>query len=653
MSKSIIETARFFASKGVSCIPVHDFHCEADPNRSKAPAVDGWREFQNRAPSEEEIESMFGGHSESIALIAGKIHCLDLDEKYNDKEQPLIEQLRERCEEAGLADVFNLALCQSTPSGGHHLIFRCKDVSDRNEKLACLPGEGRKKNAIFETRGSGGYFLIHPSRGYSIEQGFASDSSPEVRPNSFEGIPLFSKDEKDALYDVCRSFDRCGFEKASEPSAAAPVTYSSTPSDLTPGEDFDNRANADPSMIATLLRNHGWSQVGKHHWCRPGKKHGISATLGAPEMGGGAVFYVFSTSTEFDTETVYKPWHTFAVLECGGDFKRAAGLLRQAGFGGQLPERTNKPDRHQASRSDDDSGYEPQPMESGRPDGKSAASASFDEMIDDGSFDLDIKSREEDEAAKYDEASTVIDGLLYRGATCMLSAPSKSRKTWTQIDLAVAVAAGADWMGLETTKTNVLYVNFELFDFETRQRRRAIETSRCLRPEGLFVLNLRGKRGGLRKIKRSLIETIKRKDIGLLILDPIYLAMLEDGGDENSVRDVLQFLWHLEDIATEGNCAVVYAHHFAKGDSSEKDIQDRGAGSGVHARKCDAQIVMTPAPRGGPYSENQCGKLLLCMEFINRSFAPIRPRVVEWIHPAWELAPINPASFFEKKAKGR
>ncbi|MCZ7635710.1 MAG: hypothetical protein M5U12_06510 [Verrucomicrobia bacterium] len=44
-------------------------------------------------------------------------------------------------------------------------------------------------------------------------------------------------------------------------------------------------------------------------------------------------FWVFTTSTAFEAQHVYRPWHVFAVLECGGDFTAAARRLVELGYG--------------------------------------------------------------------------------------------------------------------------------------------------------------------------------------------------------------------------------------------------------------------------------------------------------------------------------
>ena len=69
-------------------------------------------------------------------------------------------------------------------------------------------------------------------------------------------------------------------------------------------------------------------------------------------------------------------------------------------------------------------------------------------------------------------------GVLYKGAKMMIAGPAKARKTFALMDLAMSVQAGEPWLGCDTVRSNVLYLNFELQAFDSRNRRLAISCSR-------------------------------------------------------------------------------------------------------------------------------------------------------------------------------
>lgn len=98
-----------------------------------------------------------------------------------------------------------------------------------------------------------------------------------------------------------------------------------------PGDDYDRKAD-----VAQLLQRHNWTKSGRNGWIRPGKTQGISATLdalnGLPNR-----FYVFSSNAQpFEADHTYRPWHVYALLEHGGDFKKASQALYKDGYGARV-----------------------------------------------------------------------------------------------------------------------------------------------------------------------------------------------------------------------------------------------------------------------------------------------------------------------------
>jgi RecA-family ATPase len=64
-------------------------------------------------------------------------------------------------------------------------------------------------------------------------------------------------------------------------------------------------------------------------------------------------------------------------------------------------------------------------------------------------------------------------------------------------------------------------------------------------------------------------------------------------GDENKAGDMAQFCNQFDKIASQLNCAVIYVHHFSKGDQDKKASIDRASGSGVFARDPDVISTVT------------------------------------------------------------
>ncbi len=509
------------------------------------------------------------GNGAQIALVGGKAQCLDFD------DPSLFPEFCNRANQTGLAPIIDRLICQETPSGGHHLVWCCEDTSLRNMKLA----ERENREVLIETRGKGGYFLISPSKGYNL---LFSD---------WKNVPTITVEEREALIELARSFNE---RVPEEREVTGPIDGGESP-----GDDYDKRGD-----IESLLMRHGWVKVGKVHWRRPGKAKGISASFGhIPSR-----FWVFSTSTQFDPEHLYKPWHVYAVLEHKGDWKAAAIELSKQGFG-KAPE---SPVRDFTSKERDQVGPSAEVENQGKP-----------------RFELPpIYAWNEEEEQDWPHPPELVKGLLYQGAKGMIAGPSKARKTFALTDLAVSIASGYPWMGFPTAQVPVLYINLEIQNFAFRDRRRAIQKAKIGKEEHipLFTWHLRGHGVSLPMIADKILDVCGLEGIGCIIIDPTY--KLNQSGEENAASDVGALLNQFEMIALKAHAAVVFAHHFAKGDSGRKDTIDRASGSGVWARDPDAIITLN----------NHEKDEHMIVEMALRNFKSQESFVVKWDYPLWSRA---------------
>src|ERR1700745_3649835 len=71
----------------------------------------------------------------------------------------------------------------------------------------------------------------------------------------------------------------------------------------------------------------------------------------------------------------------------------------------------------------------------------------------------------------------VIQGLLYQGGKLLISAPSKSRKSFLIFELLYCCANGFTWWGKAVPSGEVLLLNFELMPWEVRAHFEVIQAS--------------------------------------------------------------------------------------------------------------------------------------------------------------------------------
>ncbi len=236
--------------------------------------------------------------------------------------------------------------------------------------------------------------------------------------------------------------------------------------------------------------------------------------------------------------------------------------------------------------------------------------------------------------------AVLIEGILYRGGTVLISGPSKSHKTYTMLDAAIAIASGRPWLTFSTSKVNVLYLNLELQDFAIAQRIDKIAASAGTQPPpNLHVWNLRGQRVSIDALSLVLAQKIKELNAGLVIVDPHYKISSVSGKEENSNDDQGALLSALEGLCTLNGAALMICHHFAKGDASAKNAIDRASGGGVFARWGDVMMTFTP------HEEEES----MTIEMSLRNFAPVSPFVVTWQHPRWSRSEgLDPAKLKQR-----
>lgn len=193
-------------------------------------------------------------------------------------------------------------------------------------------------------------------------------------------------------------------------------------------------------------------------------------------------------------------------------------------------------------------------------------------------------------------ADPLIDGILRQGHKMLIVGPSKSGKSFSLIELCIAIAEGKTWMGRNCQQGKVMYVNLELDRASCIKRFIDVYTALNIAPNHLrdiIIWNLRGMAPALDKLVPKLIRRSEKMGYIAIIVDPIYKIIT---GDENSASEMAKFCNQFDKIATALNASVIYAHHHSKGQQSGKRSMDRASGSGVFARDPDALLDMIELP---------------------------------------------------------
>lgn len=281
--------------------------------------------------------------------ISGNIEVIDIDSKYDITPNKTLFRDYKNAIHKISPELLKKLVVQETVSGGYHFIYKC-DFIEGNKKLAERETTHQEKHetyekafahamstleesedkeykanqqannaskndkvrVLLETRGEKGYIACAPTKGYKFLYG------------DFFNVQKISVEERNILINVAYSFNEVLKE---------PIKHKEMPSKnfkgLSPSEDYDNRGD-----VLELLKRHGWQEVGRKGkkilFKRPGDTKAEHSGNFDQEKNW---FSVFTTSTEFQSQTPYLPYAVFCLLECGGDFTLVPSRLKELGYG--------------------------------------------------------------------------------------------------------------------------------------------------------------------------------------------------------------------------------------------------------------------------------------------------------------------------------
>lgn len=349
---AILTAARTLHAAGLCVIP-------AATTGEKKPAI-RWRHFtaaggSAERPTLDQLEAWFSsGQYDGLGIVCGAAsgHLELYEFEGRAVREGIARDLTELAEASGLGDLWRRVTngyMETTPSGGVHLLYRVDGADARNSKLASRPARddelteqeleirGRKPEAVFvrvlvETRAEGGFVVVAPSGGRTHPSG----GSWTLLAGGPGTIATVTPEERDALHHLAGAFDQMPLPGQDPAPVKLPFTQPTPVWDehgISPGDDYNAKTTWDQILIPR-----GWTKVytrgTETYWCRPGKSTGISATTG---RNGADNLYVFTSSTEFETERPYDRFGAHALMEYGSTsataLSNAAKALQAAGYG--------------------------------------------------------------------------------------------------------------------------------------------------------------------------------------------------------------------------------------------------------------------------------------------------------------------------------
>ena len=202
------------------------------------------------------------------------------------------------------------------------------------------------------------------------------------------------------------------------------------------------------------------------------------------------------------------------------------------------------------------------------------------------------------------QAPELIEGILRQGHKMLLAGPSKSGKSFSLMELTVAIAEGRKWLGFKCRQGKVLYINLEIDPASVKHRFFDIYQAMGIpwaNGKNIMVWNLRGYAMRLDELTPKIIRKIRNENVTAVILDPIYKVIT---GDENNASEMGAFCNQFDKICAAAGVSMIYCHHHSKGAQGAKKAMDRASGSGVFARDPDAMIDIVPLEMTEDFKNN-------------------------------------------------
>lgn len=269
--------------------------------------------------------------------VSGNIEVIDIDTKY-DLTGTLFNDYKQLIASVN-PDLLKKLTVQRTVSGGYHFIYRCSHI-ENNQKLALRPTSEQEKadnakdkvRVLIETRGQGGYIACVPTPNYEVVYG------------DLLNIQEITPEERSVLIESAQYFNQIQEEPKPEP-----IKYESK------GTPFDQWN--DEGDVLSMLVLEGWKVTGgygpKKLLLRPGGEGKWSADYDTERR----LFYVFTSSTEFEQGRAYNPSQVLTILKFNGDYSASSRWLRSQGYGTEMMQQ-NERNAPKTTISLDDDNYD-------------------------------------------------------------------------------------------------------------------------------------------------------------------------------------------------------------------------------------------------------------------------------------------------------
>lgn len=288
----------------------------------------GWKKYQTEKISKEKFKQQYeysGGKTyknkegkeveilgtNNFGIVTGfeDLECLDVDLKVLPTLKQRIDLWSEFTQNLrdNIDDFDSKFVIYKTMNEGYHVLYKTKLV-EGNKKIARTEFG---PEALFETRGIGGYIFTYPDK--------------QVSKKSYFEIDYVSDDDRYILFFFAKSFD-C-IKKTDEPIKYNEPKKTFSDTNLKPWEDYNQKTD-----VFDIISN-DFNVIGGN------SKSTIIKRIGAESAHSGYVFkdsgcmYLFSTGTIYPAEKLLSPFDCYTIKNHNGNYSESASAIYKQGFG--------------------------------------------------------------------------------------------------------------------------------------------------------------------------------------------------------------------------------------------------------------------------------------------------------------------------------
>lgn len=229
-------------------------------------------------------------------------------------------------------------------------------------------------------------------------------------------------------------------------------------------------------------------------------------------------------------------------------------------------------------------------------------------------------------AAMIEKPPVIVDGMIPAGLTVLAGAPKRG-KSWLALQLAIAVAGGTPFLGHNTERGDVLYLDLESRQYRVQQRLRTVLPGKA--PDRLRIAH------EAERLDSGLLDQLDEwcgrvERPSLVIIDTLGRVKAGSRRGENAYESDTRIYGELQAFAQRRKLAVLAVHHLRKS-LPDTDRLERISGSMGLVGVCDAVIGL-----GGKRTEPENVQLTVD----SRDFDPL-DLVLEFERGSWSMRSAN------------